>query len=69
MKKTRVYIGKNLRNLRCKHNLKQKDVALFLGVSVAVYSSYETDKHEPTLSDIIGLSELYNTTVDNILNI
>lgn len=69
MKKIRFCIGANLRELRNKHGLKQKDVANFLGISTAVYSTYETDVHEPSLSVVIGLAELYKTTVDNILNL
>ena len=69
MKKVRVFIGKHLRNLRKARNLKQKELADYLGISVAVYSSYENDINEPTLSIVIALAEYYQTTVDNILNL
>lgn len=69
MKKERILIGEHLCALRKKHNLMQKDVADYLGISVSVYSSYESDKHEPPLFCVIGLAEFYNTSVDNILNI
>lgn len=69
MKKVRILIGSHLRKLRVDHCLSQKEVAQYLGISVQVYSLYETDKNEPSLSIVIGLAELYGTTVDNILNI
>ena len=69
MKKIKIQIGHHLCELRKERKLKQKDVADYLGISIAVYSMYETDKHEPSLSTIIGLAELYGTTTDNILNV
>ena len=69
MAKTKVFIGNHLRMLRKERNMKQKDVADYLGISVAVYSSYETDTNEPPLSVIIGLAELFETSTDNILDI
>ena len=37
-------IGKNLKTLRIKNKLKQKDVYSFLKISSSSYSSYETNK-------------------------
>lgn len=69
MSKLRVYIGSNLKKLRKERNMKQKDVADYIGISIAVYSSYETDKREPTLSVVIALAELFQTSTDTILGL
>ena len=69
MQKTRLYIGKHLREMRKQHGLLQKTIADYLGISVAVYSNFEKDNAEPSLSIVIGLAEFYETTTDNILNV
>lgn len=69
MKKDRVLIGSHLRELRKRNGLTQKDVAEVLGIHENAYSQYELDLREPTLSKIIDLAILYQTTTDNILNL
>lgn len=68
-KKTRMFIGKHLRDLRKQHHLKQKDIAEYLGIVTATYSLYETDKSEPSLGIVIALADFYETTTDNILGL
>ena len=67
--KERVYIGNIIRKLRKQKNLTQKDVAIYLGISVQVYSNIEIDRNEPSLSVLIGLAEFFGTTTDSLLGI
>ena len=58
-----------IRNLREDHDLNQTQVARYLGMSQTGYSKYETGENDiPTLI-LIKLSELYNVSIDYLLNV
>lgn len=57
-----------LRVLRDNAEMTQKELANAIGISRSVYSKIETGQQEPTLSQLIALAKLFNTTTDFILN-
>lgn len=63
-KKERILMGERLKSLRVSANKTQKEVADFVGVSIAVYSSYENDTREPSLSTVTKLADYYRKTID-----
>jgi len=56
-----------LKDLREDQEMKQKEVAAFLGIDQRVYSNYETGKREIPTCFIIKLADLYHTSTDYIL--
>lgn len=58
--------NENLKLLRIKKNLTQKDVAALLGINQASYGRYEIGDIEPKISSIIYLADYYNVTTDYI---
>ena len=67
-KKERVLIGERMKTLRKSANKMQKEVADFVGVSVAVYSLYETNINEPSLLTVSKLADYFNVTIDYLVN-
>lgn len=59
---------KNLITLRKDKNLKQSDVARDIGVSVAAYGFYETDKRQASYETLNLLADYFNTSVDFLLD-
>ncbi|MGN0523873.1 MAG: helix-turn-helix domain-containing protein [Eubacterium sp.] len=48
-------------------DLKQKEIAAFLGIDQRVYSNYEIGKREIPTHILIKLADYYKTTTDYIL--
>ena len=63
--KQKSCIGQRIKELRA--DIKQKDLASAIGVSVASLSAYEKNTNEPPLSVIIQLSEFFGVTTDYLL--
>ncbi len=60
-------ITETLRLLRKEKNLKQIDLANYLGVSRTTYTQYETGKSEPDLKMVQKLADFFGVTVDYLL--
>lgn len=58
----------NLKYLREANNLKQEDIAKQIGISRASISSYELGKAEPTLQNLISLSEFFALSIDDLIS-
>ena len=58
-----------LKDLREDRDLKQRDVAIILGMSQTGYSKYECGTNDVPTSVLIKLSDFYNVSVDYILGI
>lgn len=54
-------------DLRIDNDLKQKDLADYLGCTQVCYSYYETGKRDIPTDILLKLSKLYNTSVDYLL--
>ncbi len=58
---------KRLRDLREDHDLSQTKVASYLGMSQTGYSKYETGENDIPTDVLIKLADLYNTSIDYLL--
>ncbi len=56
-----------LKNLRIAKNLKQVDMASFLGIDRTTYVKYESGTNEPSKDTIIKLADYFNVSVDYIV--
>ena len=57
----------NLKLLRERMGLSQKDLSAKLGISNRTLQRYESGESEPTLSILINLSKIFDTSIDNIV--
>ena len=58
-----------LKDLREDNDLKQKEIAAFLGIDQRVYSNYETGKREIPVHLLLKLAEYYHTSTYYILGL
>ncbi len=58
---------RRLRDLREDHDLKQVDIAEYLGIKQTVYSRYERGFQTIPVEHLIKLADYYNVSVDYIL--
>lgn len=56
-----------LRALRLKNKLKQKDIAQILNVARTTYTKWETGEAEPNISALIKLADYFDVSVDTII--
>ncbi len=57
-----------LKEIRAKNNLTQAHVAELLGCSTTVYSRYETGDRQPSIETLISLSQIFNVSIDYMVN-
>lgn len=60
-------VMKKLRDLREDHDMKQEDVAKYLGTSQTMYARYERCANELPLRHFIALCKLYGVSADELL--
>lgn len=60
-------IGERMAELRKDRGLKQKEIAEVLNVAVSTVSNYETDSHEPDLTNLCKLADLLGVSTDYLL--
>ena len=60
---------RRIRDLRVDHDLRQVDVAEFLGYHEGVYRRYENGLREIPIEALIKLAEWYDVSVDYILGV
>ena len=63
----KVSIKERLKELRKEQNLTQKQIAIILKKSETGYASWEQGLSEPSINDLIFLSEFYNVTIDYLV--
>lgn len=56
--------GKRLRLIRVQHALTQKELAAISGVARNAITDYETDRYEPTLTNLRKISKALRVTID-----
>lgn len=61
-------IGSKLKELRVAHGYTQEELAAILNVSRSTISSWEINRTYPDLSILVSLSELYEITLDQLIN-
>jgi len=62
-------VAKNIKKLREKQGMLQKQVALEIGLKPAHYNKIENGIVEPSISILKKLSSLYGVTIDQIVNL
>ena len=60
-------VYRRIRDLREDRDLKQRQLAEQLGCSQKTYSDYETGKTHVPVEILMGLSEIYGTSVDYLV--
>ena len=63
----KVTIKERLKELRKERGLTQKQIAKALKKSETGYASWEQGLAEPSISDLIFLSDFYNVTIDYLV--
>lgn len=58
---------KRLKELRLTKGISQKEIAEYLGITVAAYSLYERGNREPKIAILRKIAEYYNVSVDDLL--
>lgn len=58
----------NLRLLRERRGLYQKDLAELLGIIQNSYSKYELGKAEPSIANLIKLADFFDVTLDELVD-
>ena len=59
---------KRLRDLREDSDMKQADIAEFLGIQQTVYSRYERGFQNIPLEHLLNLADFYGVSIDYILD-
>ena len=60
-------VGKAIKNQRLYHNMSLKFVADLLKISESTLKSYETGTRLTRLDVIYGLSQIFNMTIDDLI--
>ncbi|WP_432403652.1 helix-turn-helix domain-containing protein [Wukongibacter sp. M2B1] len=58
-----------VKDLRTDLDIKQKEIASYLGIDQSTYSDYETGKLNIPIDAFIKLSKYYNTSIDYLVGI
>ena len=57
----------NLEKIRKEKRISQTEIAKILNISQGSYSNYENGKREPDIKTLIKLSQIFNTSIDNLI--
>ena len=60
-------IGLRFKRIRENRGLSQKEAANLIGVKYYQLGNYETNRSEPSIVTLKKMSEVYNTTIDNLV--
>lgn len=60
--------AKNLKQLMKEERLRQQQLAWKLHISQSIVSDWINEHKEPTLTNLIKLAELFNTTIDDLVD-
>lgn len=62
-------VGKNIKELRERKGLLQKEVATKLGMGYTSYNKIETGIREPSVKEVQMIAKMYKVSVDEIINL
>ena len=68
MKENKNYLASNIKFLRTKKNITQKQLGDFCNKSDVAIFYWETGSREPNALDLVKICNFFGTTVDDILN-
>lgn len=60
-------IGRRFKRIRENHHLTQAEAAKALGLKSYQLANYESNRSEPTISTLKGMSKLYGVSIDFLL--
>lgn len=61
--------GEKIKTLRKSNNLTQAQLAEKLNCSVSKVGMWETDKREPTKNDLVSLADIFNVSINYLLDV
>jgi transcriptional regulator with XRE-family HTH domain len=61
-------LANNIKTIREKQNLMQKEIAIHIGVDKSTYSKIEKGLRDVTVIELDKMSKLFNLSVDQIIN-
>lgn len=61
-------VNRNLRFLRTKEGLTQREFAERLGLKQATLGAYEEDRATPPLTCLVDIARIFNVSLDNLIN-
>ena len=61
-------LGSNLKFLREREELTQRDICIVLEISPQTYSGWEKGRHAPSLDYLLLFSRFYSVSIDYLLN-
>ena len=64
-----IRLPEQLRDLRTFQGLTQQEIADSLHMDRSAYSNYETGKAQPSLLNLVKISQIFNVTTDCLLGI
>jgi len=67
-KQNLMNVGSNIKRIRKDRGLQQKQIAIDLGIDQSNYNKIENGKREPSLDLLNRLAEMFNVSVNDILN-
>ena len=62
-------VYRRIRDLRTDHDLSQKQLADYLGMSQTGYSKYETGENDIPTAVLIKMAQIHDTSVDYLLGL
>lgn len=62
-----MYLAQNLKYLREKRGVNQKDLSLSLGLSQAAVGNWESGSRTPDIETIIKLAQFFDVTLDDFI--
>lgn len=65
----KIFLGKNLKELRIERGLTQKQVADALKINSVTYLHYEKDQREPPLTLLADMAVFFDVSVDFLLGL
>lgn len=58
---------KRLKQLRMQRNIRQKEIADYLGITVSAYGNYELGQRQPNFETLCKMADFFNVSVDYLL--
>lgn len=62
-----MQFSENLKTLRLRSALMQKEIASILGVSVRTFQGWETGRTEPSIEKLIKIADIFSVSLDYLV--